>query len=207
MEASFFIFIFFAYILGSINFAKIFTSRKFNIDIYSLGDGNPGATNVFYNVDKKLGLLVLFLDILKGFLPVFVASNFGISENLLALIGLSSIIGHQYPIFHKFKGGTGIASTIGVMIFLDPKITFYIIIFSLIVVLVFNHYKKIIKIKLPPLEIGEAVGFILLLSYSIFSKLVTKTFMIFTIIFIMLKRTERVKEFLRESLFFSRMRN
>ncbi len=202
MDVIFFIFIFLTYILGSINFAEIFTSRKLGIDIRSLGDGNPGATNVFYNVDRKLGLIVLILDILKGFIPIFIAYNYEITGNSLALIGLFSIIGHQYPVFHKFKGGTGIATTIGVMMFLTPKITFYTIIFSLIIIAVINHYKRRIRVKLPPLEIGEAVGFILLLSYSFFSAMIIKIFMIFDLILIMLKRTSRVREFLHESLYF-----
>jgi len=61
------VFILFSYLLGAVNFAIIFTSLKLNINIRNLGDHNPGATNVYLNVDKRLGILVGILDGLKGF--------------------------------------------------------------------------------------------------------------------------------------------
>ena len=200
MNIKFLFFILLAYISGSINFAEIFTFRKIGTDIYSLGDGNPGATNVFLHVDRKLGFTVGILDALKGFLPLLTAYSYGICSLPLAFIALSSILGHQYPIFYKFRGGTGISTTIGVMIFFAPKAIISIFIFSSIVIFAANYYKEHIQGKFSALETGESVGFVLLIFYALFSSSGTlKIFVLLDIALIILRQHIKVKELLFQS--------
>jgi glycerol-3-phosphate acyltransferase PlsY len=80
------------------------------------GSGNPGATNVMRIGGKKAAGITLLGDLLKGFIPVYVANLLGASTLLLACIGIAAFIGHLYPIFFKFKGGKGVATSIGVLL-------------------------------------------------------------------------------------------
>ncbi len=115
-----------SYFLGNINWAIIISKRK-NKDIRDMGSGNPGTLNMSRNFGLKFGLLTFFLDILKGAIPSLVAfflfrgmkfegSEFLVSDFAIYLCGFCAVMGHIYPVFLKFKGGKGIASTIGVMI-------------------------------------------------------------------------------------------
>jgi len=90
------------------------------IDIRTVGSGNVGATNALRVLGKSWGIFILFLDILKGFLPVYFLG--GSSELNNILIGLACICGHNWTIFLKFKGGKGIATTLGVLIGLSFKV-------------------------------------------------------------------------------------
>lgn len=105
------------YLIGSIPFAFIITKLSGHGDIRKIGSGNIGATNVLRTGKKFLALLVLILDILKGFLPTFYISNYifdlNNSELIVYMLGSLSIIGHLFPIWLKFKGGKGVATYIG----------------------------------------------------------------------------------------------
>ena len=114
------------YLVGSINWALIISVIK-KLDIRKMGSGNPGTLNMGRNLGLKFGLLTFFLDVLKGAVPTLVAffifrgkhfedSIFMLSDFAVYLCGLSVVLGHIYPIYLKFKGGKGIASTIGVFI-------------------------------------------------------------------------------------------
>lgn len=115
-----------SYLIGSINWS-IIISRSLNKDIRLLGSGNPGTLNMSRNFGLKFGLLTFLLDVLKGAIPTLVVffifrnftfynSVFVVSDFAIYLVGLSVVLGHIYPIFLKFKGGKGIASTIGVLV-------------------------------------------------------------------------------------------
>lgn len=95
----------FGYLFGSIPFSfligKLFTKR----DIRQVGDGNPGGTNAWKAGGKFVGLLAIGLDIFKGFLPVYIALQIGISEWGLVPVCLSPILGHATQPFLKFRGG------------------------------------------------------------------------------------------------------
>lgn len=105
-----------AYILGSINFSFILGKKLKGIDIRQYGSKNAGATNTLRVLGTGPALLVLFLDALKGALSVLLASYLSNgSEIWMMLAGLCAIIGHNWPIFLGFKGGKGIATTIGVV--------------------------------------------------------------------------------------------
>jgi glycerol-3-phosphate acyltransferase PlsY len=112
-----------SYLIGSIPTAYIFCRLLKGIDIRTVGSGNVGATNALRVLGKRWGILVLLLDILKGFLPVFFLGNFlqpsitALSnEQLRFIIGLGCISGHNWTLFLRFRGGKGVATTIGVLI-------------------------------------------------------------------------------------------
>lgn len=115
-----------SYFVGNINWALIISKLK-KSDIREMGSGNPGTLNMSRNFGLKLGLLTFFLDILKGAIPTLVAyfamkgryfymSNFPVNEFGIYLCGFCAVLGHIYPMLLKFRGGKGIASTIGVFL-------------------------------------------------------------------------------------------
>jgi len=108
-----------AYICGSIPFG-VLLAKKQSIDIREHGSGNIGATNVARTLGKKLGLYTLAGDLLKGFLVVFLANLWFEKTIVVALAGLTVFLGHLFSIFLKLKGGKGVATGLGVLIFVMP---------------------------------------------------------------------------------------
>ena len=108
-----------AYLLGSVPFAVI-CSRLFGLaDPRSYGSGNPGATNVLRSGNKAAAVLTLLGDGAKGWLAVFLAQHYMLSNVAIGLIALAVFFGHLFPIFLKFKGGKGVATAAGVLLALD----------------------------------------------------------------------------------------
>jgi glycerol-3-phosphate acyltransferase PlsY len=109
--------IFISYLLGSISFSYLAGKLLKGIDIRQYGSGNAGATNTLRVLGKGPGITVFLLDIFKGVLAVWIGGWF-IHDSLTIqiLCGLAVVIGHNWPIFFSFKGGKGIATTIGVML-------------------------------------------------------------------------------------------
>lgn len=122
-----------SYLIGSIDFA-IFVSRLHGVNIRVHGSGNPGAANVFRTVGVFPGIMVLAGDLLKGVLAaVLGAWAAGIADPdqvvnpvnswEVMLAGAAAVIGHCYPIFHRFRGGKGVATMFGMMLFVLPLVT------------------------------------------------------------------------------------
>lgn len=114
-----------AYLLGSIPFGKLIAKRVAHINITQRGSGNIGATNVARELGITWGLVTLLLDMLKGFLPVFLYAHYilqaGIEfETCLSAIGLAALLGHQFSIFMRFRGGKGVATAIGIYLVISP---------------------------------------------------------------------------------------
>jgi acyl phosphate:glycerol-3-phosphate acyltransferase len=107
-----------AYLIGSIPVAYIFGRVLKNIDIREHGSGNMGATNAFRVLGKGPGILVLVLDIIKGIIPVTLLANaFGLEDALsLVVISVATVAGHNWTVFLGFKGGKGMATSLGVLI-------------------------------------------------------------------------------------------
>ena len=129
------------YFLGAISFAVIMARSK-GVDIFKEGSGNPGATNVKRILGKKWGYTVFALDALKGFtaagLPLMVYG-----DDRLALIGLvAAILGHSFSVFLKFRGGKGVATTIGGLIALMCPV----VLIGLVVWLIIFYTKKIVAL-------------------------------------------------------------
>jgi len=110
-----------AFLLGSIPFGLIFAKTFCGVDPRFAGSGNVGATNVARLCGTPWGVLTLACDLLKGFLPVVIFSASGHNLYYLAYgAGLGSICGHMFSIFLNFKGGKGVATTIGVFLAIGP---------------------------------------------------------------------------------------
>jgi acyl phosphate:glycerol-3-phosphate acyltransferase len=105
-----------AYLLGSVSCA-IITCRAMGLaDPREQGSGNPGATNVMRIGGKKAAGITLLGDMLKGFIPAYLANLLGVTPIILALTGLAAFFGHLYPLFFGFKGGKGVATSLGVLL-------------------------------------------------------------------------------------------
>jgi glycerol-3-phosphate acyltransferase PlsY len=108
-----------AYLLGSIP-TGLLLARSFGVDIRTAGSGNIGATNVYRTLGKKVGILTLIGDCIKGLVPVLAAKYLGMSSEWIALVGLSAFLGHVYTVFLGFKGGKGVATALGVFLGISP---------------------------------------------------------------------------------------
>lgn len=117
------------YALGSVDFA-VWVARSRGVDIYSVGSGNPGTSNVARTLGKGAALVVLVGDLMKGLIAAAIAMSFqptpvdGILSGfgLAGLAGLAAVVGHCFPILHRFKGGKGVATAFGALLFLDPLV-------------------------------------------------------------------------------------
>ena len=105
-----------AYLFGSISTAIIVCKLMRLPDPRTQGSGNPGATNVLRVGGKKAAAITLTGDMLKGFIPTLTANMLGVTDQVLALVGLAAFIGHLYPVFFGFKGGKGVATMLGVLL-------------------------------------------------------------------------------------------
>ncbi len=105
-----------AYLIGSISSAIIICRLMGLPDPREQGSGNPGATNVMRIGGKKAAAITLLGDSLKGLIPVYAANVLGLSLELVAATGLAAFIGHLYPVFFSFKGGKGVATSVGVLL-------------------------------------------------------------------------------------------
>lgn len=117
-----------SYFFGNINMALIISKLK-KQDVRDIGSGNPGTMNMLRNFGIKLGAVTLSLDILKGVVPClvgwFIVGDLGFNDFRLGIhiAGLAVIVGHIFPVFLGFKGGKGIASSIGVCFVAQPIVT------------------------------------------------------------------------------------
>ncbi len=126
------------YLLGSISFAVI-SSKIFSIpDPRSFGSKNPGATNILRSGNKYAAFFTLIGDSLKGFIPVLyiLSQNFNIYE--LYLLSFMILLGHCYPITLKFKGGKGVATSLGILFALVPIVAFLVVLTWLIIYYLFK---------------------------------------------------------------------
>ena len=111
-----------AYLLGSISFAALAASQQ-GVDLRDLGSGNLGATNAGRVLGKRIGWIVMVLDMLKGFAPVAAARwALDLPWPWITTIGLAAVLGHCFPIWHGFRGGKGAATASGVLLAALPII-------------------------------------------------------------------------------------
>jgi len=109
-----FIAVLIGYVCGSIPFGLLLTRAAGLGDVRSIGSGNIGATNVLRTGNKKIAALTLFLDGLKGAVPVLLLTYFGTPEAGM-IAGLAAMAGHIFPLWLGFKGGKGVATSLGVL--------------------------------------------------------------------------------------------
>lgn len=127
-----------AYLIGSINFSIIISKKVAGFDVRQKGSGNAGTTNVLRAVGKKAALITLICDILKGVVAIGIALLIGnIVQNvdkalLVQIAGIFVVIGHTFPIFFKFKGGKGIATSLGILLITNWQIGLICLVFALV---------------------------------------------------------------------------
>ena len=119
MDTNLIIVVIYSYLLGSIPFGLILTKIFLKKDIRTVGSGNIGTTNVLRTGNKFLAMSTLALDLLKGYISVYITIFF--FEDLTSLSALICFIGHIFPIWLKFKGGKGVATYLGIILALSYK--------------------------------------------------------------------------------------
>ncbi len=107
-----------AYLIGSIDFGVI-VPRALGVDIYTEGSGNPGTSNVFRTMGKKAAGMVLLGDAAKGFGAAVIADVW-LGDPTSFAAGFAAVAGHIFPVWHRFKGGKGVATAIGAALWLAP---------------------------------------------------------------------------------------
>lgn len=127
-----------AYLLGSISFSVIISKKLAGFDVREKGSGNAGSTNVLRTVGKKGAILTLICDCLKGVIAVLIAYIVSkTAQNtdgalLVQLAGLAVVLGHTFPIFFNFKGGKGVATSLGVLLIINWQIGLICLVFALL---------------------------------------------------------------------------
>ena len=127
-----------SYMLGSIMFSVIFTKKIKGFDVREKGSGNAGSTNVLRTAGKGVAVLTLICDILKGVLAILFAllmNKIDPVENpeyLVQVAGIFVALGHTFPIFFKFKGGKGVAKSLGIVLLINWRIVLICLVFALL---------------------------------------------------------------------------
>jgi glycerol-3-phosphate acyltransferase PlsY len=143
-----------AFVMGSIPVGVIVAKTK-GIDLKKIGSGNIGATNVLRSLGKGPAALTLFGDMLKGALAVALGKYFGLGTFYQGLIGLSAILGHNFSLFLGFRGGKGVATSLGVFLLYSPQTALITFIIWIVVVLTtkYSSLGALISFGLLPLTI------------------------------------------------------
>lgn len=115
------------YLVGSIPFGLLMAKAWKGVDVRRVGSGNIGATNVLRAAGRRAAAITLMLDMLKGWAPVALSEAVGAPVALVAIVALAAFLGHLYPLFLGFRGGKGVATFLGLMLALSPKVAFLIV--------------------------------------------------------------------------------
>ena len=124
------------YLLGSIPFAHL-AARLKGVDIFETGSTRAGTANLFWNVGRRIALLVFLADVAKGSLAIFIAGLMDINNSWMLISGAGAILGHWKSIFTNFRGGDGMATLIGISLTMSPVLAFVSGIVGLIAVIIF----------------------------------------------------------------------
>ena len=129
-----------SYLIGSINFSVIFSKKMAGFDVREKGSGNAGTTNMLRSVGKKAAAITLICDILKGVVSIliamFVAWAFKVENAslLVQIAGIAVVLGHTFPIFFGFKGGKGVATSLGILIMSNWQIGLICLVFGVVLI-------------------------------------------------------------------------
>ena len=155
--ASYIIVAIIAYIIGSINFSVIISKKIGGFDVREKGSGNAGSTNILRTIGVKTAIVTVILDILKGVVSILLAKfvgNIAINADaalLVQIAGLCVVIGHTFPILFQFKGGKGVATSLGVLLTTNWQIGLICLIFAIIIMI----FSKMVSLG----SIGAAILF------------------------------------------------
>ena len=129
-----------AYLIGSINFSVIISKKMTGFDVREKGSGNAGTTNMLRSVGKKAAVVTLICDVLKGVIAILIAMFIGWAfkvENqslLVQIAGIAVVIGHTFPIFFGFKGGKGVATSLGILVMTNWQIGLICLVFGVVLI-------------------------------------------------------------------------
>ena len=127
-----------AYLIGSVNFSVLISKKMAGFDVREKGSGNAGTTNMLRSVGKKAAAITLVCDILKGVVSIVIAIIVGnVAKNLdrellLQIAGIAVVLGHTFPIFFGFKGGKGVATSLGVLLMSNWQIGLICLVFAIV---------------------------------------------------------------------------
>lgn len=127
-----------AYLIGSVNFSVLISKKMAGFDVREKGSGNAGTTNMLRSVGKRAAAITLICDILKGVISIGIAIIVGNiaktldKELLLQIAGIAVVLGHTFPIFFGFKGGKGVATSLGVLLMSNWQIGLICLVFAVV---------------------------------------------------------------------------
>lgn len=129
-----------AYLIGSVSFSVIFTKNISGFDVREKGSKNAGSTNVLRTAGKGVAALTLVCDILKGVVAIWIAKFIGDiigtdSSILVQIAAIAVVVGHTFPIFFQFKGGKGVATSLGVLFVINWQIALICLVFALVLMI------------------------------------------------------------------------
>ena len=130
-----------AYCIGSINFSVILSKKLAGFDIRQKGSGNAGSTNMLRSVGKKAAAITLICDVLKGVVAIVISIILGNiikdanKELLLQIAGVAVVLGHTFPVFFQFKGGKGVATSLGILLMSNWQIGLICLVFALVLMI------------------------------------------------------------------------
>ncbi len=169
------IFLVIGYFIGSIQIPIIAGKLLKKIDIREHGSGNAGSTNVARVLGVKVAICVFILDILKGLAPFLLVQRF-YGDELALVIGVGTVIGHNFPIFMNFKGGKGVAISLGIISAFEPLVGIAILLVAVVVVGVTGY-----------VSLASIVGAVIVFVYIMFIDLsIVETIMFLFLIFLLI---------------------
>lgn len=131
-----------AYLIGSVNFSVIFSKKFAGFDVREKGSGNAGSTNMLRSVGKGPAALTLVCDILKGVVTILLAIGIGKiadesvkREILVQVAGVFVVIGHTFPVYFGFRGGKGVATSLGILLLVNWQIGLICLVFGLVIMI------------------------------------------------------------------------
>ena len=130
-----------AYLIGSISFSVIISKKMAGFDVREKGSGNAGSTNMLRSVGKKAAAITLLCDVLKGVVAILIAILLGNifkdsnKELLLQIAGIAVVLGHTFPIFFGFKGGKGVATSLGILLMSNWQIGLICLVFGVVLII------------------------------------------------------------------------
>ena len=161
-----------SYLIGSISPSYLIGKYIYKIDIRKEGSGNPGSTNALRTMGKKVGAIVLLCDFLKGMIAAFIGmATFG--QEFSILTGFAGILGHDFPFYLGFKGGKGVATSLGAACIMIPKMALMFGGFGLVVIFLSNMVSA-----------GSVAGFASLAIYVTITSIMNNDFRLANIVLI-----------------------
>ena len=156
-----------SYLIGSVNFSILLSRIISGEDIRKSGSGNAGATNMLRTYGKKMGVITLLLDVLKGVIAILVCRLvFPQTAQVLAYVaGVFVALGHNFPLYFGFKGGKGVATSLGVILMLDWRVGLIVLVCAILVMALTKY------VSLGSILGGASVIIVYILKFFVFKSI------------------------------------